>query len=69
MTRWSPGRNDARSIASVAAMPEENPRPYVPPSIAAMFASSARRVGFPVRAYSNPSRRPPTPSWANVELA
>ena len=27
------------------------------------------RVGFPVRAYSYPPRIPPTPSWANVELA
>ena len=44
-------------------------RPNVASSTAASEASSAARVGLPVRAYSNPPRSPPTPSWANVELA
>ena len=69
MTTWSPGRSSARSAQSVAAMPELNARPYAASSTAASDASSAARVGLPVRAYSNPPRRPPTPSWANVELA
>ena len=59
----------ARSAQSVAAMPEAKARPKVPPSTAASEASSAARVGFPVRAYSKPPRSPPTPSCANVELA
>ncbi len=50
-------------------MPELNARPKVPSSTAASTASSAARVGLPVRAYSNPPRRPPTPSWAKVLLA
>ena len=69
MTTWSPGRSIARSAQSVAAMPELNARPNAPPSTAARDVSSAARVGLPVRAYSKPPRRPPTPSWANVELA
>src|ERR1700736_6466636 len=50
-------------------MPEENARPNAASSTAASDASSAARVGFPVRAYSYPPRSPPTPSCANVELA
>ena len=69
MTTWSPGRSSARSAQSVAAIPELNARPKVASSTAASDASSAARVGFPVRAYSKPPRRPPTPSWAKVELA
>jgi len=38
-------------------------------TVAASCASSAERVGLPVRAYSKPPRSPPTPSWAKVELA
>ena len=53
----------------MAAIPELNARPNVASSTAASDASSAARVGLPVRAYSNPPRSPPTPSWANVELA
>ena len=37
--------------------------------MAASEASSAALVGLPVRAYSYPPRRPPTPSWAKVLLA
>ncbi len=69
MTTWSPGRSIARRAQSVAAIPELNARPNAPSSTAAIEASSAARVGLPVRAYSNPPRRPPTPSWANVLLA
>jgi hypothetical protein len=69
MTTWSPGRSRARSAQSVAAIPELNARPKVAPSMAASPASRAERVGLPVRAYSKPPRRPPTPSCANVELA
>ena len=35
-----------------AASPEAKARPWLPPSSEAMHASSAARVGFPVRAYS-----------------
>ena len=69
MTTWSPGRSTARSTQSVAAIPELKARPNSASSTAARDASSAERVGLPVRAYSNPPRNPPTPSWANVELA
>lgn len=50
-------------------MPELNARPKRASSTAASAASRDCRVGLPVRAYSNPPRSPPTPSWANVELA
>jgi len=38
----------------MAAMPEANAYAALPPSMAAMFASRAARVGFCVRAYSYP---------------
>ncbi|SGL34023.1 Uncharacterised protein [Mycobacterium tuberculosis] len=69
MTTWSPGRNIARRAQSVAAIPELNARAKAPSSTAASKASNAARVGLPVRAYSKPPRRPPTPSWAKVLLA
>ena len=61
---WSPGRRTARSTASVADIPDAKARAYRPPSSSARHCSSAVRVGFPVREYSYPLRRPPTPSWA-----
>ena len=42
------------AIALIAAMPDAKANPVVPPSIAVRLASSAARVGFWVRAYSNP---------------
>ena len=66
---WSPGRRTARRAQSLAAIPELKARPNLPSSTAASTLSRADRVGFPVRAYSNPPRKPPTPSWAKVLLA
>ncbi|SKV84160.1 Uncharacterised protein [Mycobacteroides abscessus subsp. abscessus] len=53
----------------MAAIPELNALPKWASSNAAKEASRTARVGFPVRAYSNPPRSWPTPSWAKVELA
>ena len=39
-------------IALIAAMPDANPKPAVPLSMAAILASMAERVGVWVRAYS-----------------
>ena len=50
-TTWSPALKSLR-IASSAASPEPNAKPWLPPSSAATFRSSASRVGFWVRAYS-----------------
>src|SRR6266702_3546385 len=69
MTTWSPGRHTVRRKTSVAAIPEANARANRPFSSAARHSSSAVRVGLPVREYSKPERRPPTPSWAYVEVA
>jgi hypothetical protein len=67
---WSPGRVMARSAMSAAAMPDANESACLPPSSEASASSSAVRVGFAVREYSYPpSRRPPTPSWAKVDVA
>ena len=51
----------------VAAQPEEKASAWVPFSSAASVASSARRVGLSVRAYSKPSRVPPRPSCLKVD--
>ena len=40
--------------AEIAAMPEAKAKPRVPPSRSDMSASSAARVGLPVREYSQP---------------
>ena len=45
-------------IAPIAAIPDANAYAALPPSIAARFFSSAKRVGFCVRAYSYPLCRP-----------
>jgi hypothetical protein len=50
-TTWSPAFSMV-VIAPMAAIPDANANAAVPPSIAAMFASRAARVGFCVRAYS-----------------
>ena len=50
-TTWSPALSSV-AMAPMAAMPEANAKPALPPSIAARLASSAERVGFCVRAYS-----------------
>ncbi len=42
------------AIAAIAAMPDANANAALPPSIAARLFSTARRVGFCVRPYSNP---------------
>ena len=49
----SPDRNSDRT-AVMAAMPEPKAKPAVPPSSSAISASSAARVGLPVREYSQP---------------
>ena len=48
---WSPALSIV-AIAPIAAMPDAKANPALPPSIAAMLRSSAKRVGFCVRAYS-----------------
>ena len=65
----APGRRNARSRMSVAAMPDANARPKRAPSSSAMAPSSAADVGLATRVYSNPPRRTLMPSWAKVELA
>src|SRR5436190_22091359 len=50
-----------------AARPALNARPQAPPSRAARFASSAKRVGFCVREYSKPLCAP-GPAWAYVDV-
>ena len=53
-------------MASSAAIPLAKQNPNAAPSSDARHASSAARVGFPVRAYSYPLCRP-IPSWAKVD--
>ena len=60
----SPGAS-VRSTASSAAIPLANAKPYRARSREATHSSSARRVGLPLRAYSNSPCRP-TASCANV---
>ncbi len=51
MITWSPGASRWK-IASTAAVPDPNASPSVPPSRAAIFCSSAVRVGLETREYS-----------------
>ena len=57
----------SESTAPIAAIPDANAKPCVPPSSCAIAASSAARVGLPVRAYSHPVLSP-RPRWRNVEV-
>ena len=52
ITTWSPGPHSDRTKVSSAASPEANANPRSPSSSAAMFASSAVRVGLAERLYS-----------------
>ena len=52
-TTWSPLFKSWVTV-EVAAIPDANANPRFPFSSAARFRSSAMRVGFCVRAYSNP---------------
>ena len=52
-TTWSPFLTSVE-IAVIAAIPEANARAPAPPSSTARFVSSAARVGFCVRPYSQP---------------
>ena len=54
---WASGPSELSTVA-VAAEPEANASAYAPPdSIDASVASSAFRLGFPEREYSNPYHR------------
>ena len=52
MTRWSPGRQTARTKVSSAARPLANATALAPPSRAFRHSWSASRVGLAVRLYS-----------------
>ena len=52
------------SFLVYVADPLANARPCSAPSRVATARSSLARVGFPVRAYSQPPRGRPMPSWA-----
>jgi hypothetical protein len=60
-TTWSPDSSSVITAPS-AAIPEANANAALPPSMAAMLASRAERVGFCVRAYSYPLCLP-SASW------
>ena len=51
MRKWSPA-DSVQTIASMAAMPDENAMPCCAPSSVATFPSQAFRVGLSPRAYS-----------------
>ena len=65
-TTWSPEARSERH-ESIAAIPEANAKPCVPPSSDATFRSSASRVGLLTRAYSWPLCLP-SASWTYVEV-
>ena len=48
-TRWSPAPRCANSVADTAAMPDDETTQSSAPSSEAIFSSSARLVGLPVR--------------------
>src|SRR5271157_931879 len=63
---WSPGFR-RRKMASMAAIPEPNAMPCFPFSSAAIFCSSAVRVGLETREYSYPLLLP-RPCWTYVDV-
>jgi len=63
---WSPLFSRFRTVL-VAAIPDPNARPWLPPSSDARQASRAPRVGFCERVYSYPLCTPGD-SWAYVDV-